>query len=684
MTTTVDPSDDVLRVDAVLFRADRDGRAVPVGGDDPIDLTAPDPPEQDVLRALREAAVRLEAPSDLPSEVVRAVAATSVPRLFRRSPWLREHRALLFADGECVVAEHTLLHHDRIGLHLREAPAGASAGGTSLAPPVESRASESTLGGDTEKTPLSFDLLTGPWIPIADLDGRAAALGVEDALANAHTIRRITAEAPTTTAALHRLLLAIFHRVYGPPSEAAWRELWEAERLPAGPLRTYLDRRRDRFDLFHPRLPFMQCAKLASLTPATAAKLVPYRAVGNNVTLFDHTTSADRVTLSPQEAARWLVTLHAFDPGGMKTPYEKDKSSEQAPCNRFGVVLVEGENLKETLLLNSLVYRPDHERPAMTTPGDGPVWEEHAGPSPKPDKRTPRGWTDLLTWPSRRVLLSASSSGGGTTVDGVVITPGTRLDARLPDEEKMAAFRRPRDTKGRFKRDAPLLPVRLHPLRGVWRHSVELLLTDLWEEGRNRYRPVALDQIAELAEHRHLPLDTVYTLRVFGQCLDPKGSVVETWLEEEIPAPVPLLRARDESLGALVGCAITLADEAGSALRALQADYRREFRGDPAADVDHLYWPRLSRPFATFLVQLGDARANSRSEAPAIRAWGRRVVELAASAADRWVAGSPAEGRAMVALGKQYGLFLTRLHTAERRYHAQAAAYTDGTENADA
>ncbi|MFG1879406.1 type I-E CRISPR-associated protein Cse1/CasA [Sphaerisporangium sp. NPDC049003] len=657
----MDLPDDAVAVDVVLFRAAQDGRAIPIGGAEPVDLTAPDPPDHEMLTVLLDASVRLVASADLPADVVRAVASVSVPPRFQHSPWLYEHRALLFAEGECTLGGHVLRYHDQLGIH------------------VEELALQPQEGGRT-----SFDLLTQPWIPVVRLDGEARVMGLKDVILDAHNIRRVAAEAPTMTASLHRLLLAVFHRAYGPPSEAAWGQLWAAERFPADPLRSYLDPHRHRFDLFHPRLPFMQCAELASLSRATAAKLVPYRAVGNNVTLFDHTTSADRVVLSPEEAARWLVTLHAFDPGGMKTPYEKDKSSERAPCNWFGVVLVEGRSLKESLLLNAPVYRPDYEKPAMTTPEDRPVWEEREGPSPRPDKRTARGWTDLLTWPSRRVLLSANGSGGSTMVDGVVITPGTRLDARLPDEEMMAAFRRPRDAKGRFKRDAPMLPVQLHPLRGIWRHSVELLLTDVWEEGRNRQRPTTLDQIAELAERRYIPSDAVYSLRVFGQRLDSKATVVETWLEEEVPAPVPLLRARDESLGALIGCAITLADEAGSALRALQSGYHREFRDVPVSDIDSGYWPRLSRPFGTFLVDLGNARMAGRSEAPATRSWGRQVTELATSAADRWVAGSPAEGRAMAALGKCYGLFQTRLRTAESRFQAQTNIYSAGTEDADA
>ncbi|MGW0195901.1 type I-E CRISPR-associated protein Cse1/CasA [Nonomuraea sp. NPDC003201] len=653
-------SDDVPLVEVVLFRVSQDGRPVPVSGGGPVDLTAPDSPNEDALRLLLAASVQLTVSADIPEEVVRAIAATPVPSLFQRSPWLYKHRALLLAEDRCIVGGHALRYRDDLGFLLEDAE------------------EESPLGRSS-----SFDLLTQPWIPVVGLDGRATAKGLVDVIAEAHMIRRISAEAPTMTAALYRLVLAVFHRAYGPPNERAWRDLWEAENIPADPLRKYLERHRDRFDLFHPEVPFMQCVDLRSLTPATAAKLVPYRAVGNNVTLFDHTTSGDTVVLTPHEAARWLVTLQAFDPGGMKTPYEKDKSSERAPCNWFGVVLVEGRNLKETILLNTLVYLPDYEKPRMTTPDDRPVWEEQTGPSPRPDKRTVRGWTDLLTWPSRRVLLSTSGSGNNRVVDGVVITPGTRLDAQLPDEELMAAFRRPTDAKGRFKRDAPMLPVRLNPLRGIWRHSVELLLTDVWEEGTNRQRPAALDQIAELAGSNYMPANAVYTLRVFGQHLDSKATVVETWLEEEVPAPVPLLRARDESLGALIGCAIALADEVGSALRSFQAEYRREFRHEPVSDIGHGYWPRLSRPFGALLIDLGRVRTAGRSEGPATRAWGRHVIEIAMAAANRWVAGSPAEGRTMIVLGKHYAVFESRMRKAERLFHAQIKAYAVGSEELD-
>ena len=526
-----------------------------------------------------------------------------------------------------------------------------------------------------QRTVPPFDLTTQPWLPTVDLAGQVTEVGLERLILDAHELRRVSAETPPMTAALYRLLLALVHRVYGPVDEQDWARLWRAPRFEPEPLRSYLRKWRGRFDLFDSTQPFLQCPALASLPPATPAKLVPHRAVGNNVTLFDHTIAGQNDPLTPADAARWLVTAHAFDPGGMKTPFEKDKSSERAPCNYLGVVLVEGANLKDTLLLNALQYRPNHELPPMTTPHDRPVWEDDDAPSPRPGKRAPRGWTDLLTWPSRRVLLTPRLVGDDVLVTGVILAPGVRLDGYSVDVEKMAAFRRPTGPNGKPQRDAPLQPVRLHPLRGVWRHSVELLLTDVWEEGRNRVRPRTLEQLAERAEHGIIPDSAIYTLRVFGQQLDKNASVVTAWMEEEVPAPVALLRASDPVLGALIGSAITLADETGAALRHMQRNYTQDMRAEPTSALDLSYWPRLRAPFTTFLVDLARAKLHQRPETDAVEVWATTVSTLARTAAERWTERAPGGERDVFTVAKHHGRFLGRLTTLNSTFRADAAKY---------
>lgn len=518
---------------------------------------------------------------------------------------------------------------------------------------------------------LSFDLRTEAWVPVVTLDGARTQVGLREVLLQAHQIRRIVGETPTMTAALHRLLLAVLHRAYQPHDDDAWSKLWHATQLPSHELDEYLDEHEDTFDLFHPQRPFLQCPQIASCGPSTAAKLVPGRSTGNNVTLFDHTTASDTVVLEPAQAARWLVTLHAWDPGGMKTPYRKDKSSERAPCNYFGVVLVEGSTLKETLLLNTFRYDPRREQPRQTRATDQPAWEASTPPGPEPDARSPEGWTDLLTWPARRVWLSTAAIDGKPHVDGVVITPGTRLRAQLDEVELMAAFRRP-TIKGKPNPKAPLVPVRLFEDRGVWRHSVEFLLPG----NQHRIRPLALDHIAQLVDADVIGEDTVYTLRVFGQQLDKNASVIESWAEEQIPAPVALLRATDERIGGIIGCAVELADQAGAALRAMERQYRAEFRADTSVAFGFAYWPQLPKPFAVFLRDLANAYRAGRSETALAETWSTVVARTARRAADQWAYGSPRQGRNLLIAGEHHAAFTGLLYRFQELFSAKIAAYT--------
>ncbi|WP_433270612.1 type I-E CRISPR-associated protein Cse1/CasA [Actinosynnema sp. CS-041913] len=520
-----------------------------------------------------------------------------------------------------------------------------------------------------------FDLLTERWIPVLDEHGDADEIGLEQVLTRAHGLLRIVGETPPMTAALYRLVLALLHRGYGPPSEEAWGALWTAKEFPEEPLRHYFADKRSRFDLFDPQRPFFQCAALARLSPSTSYKLVAHRAVGNKVTLFDHTTASDQVTMHPAEAARWLITTQAFDPGGMKTPFIKDKSSQKAPCNTMGVVLLEGATLKETLLLNALGYRPELERPHGTKIDDRPVWEDDAVPEGDPKQRPARGWTDLLTWPSRRILLSHREVDGQQVVDGVVLTPGDRYGGSQPDDEKMAAFRQPVGSNGKPLRDKPLFAVRLHPVRGVWRHSVELLLSDRREENRSRLRPRTLHAIPDRVADGYIPAKAVYTLRVFGQQLDDKGSVVEAYLEDQVPAPVPLLRVDDPVLGALIGTAIALADNAGAALRHMERDYRKDKRAAPSSTLDLDYWPKLDSAFATLLTDLGECWPTGAASTAVVTAWSRHVRRTAQRAGERWARSGRTDVNDLVVMAKYFDRFLTRLATLVRTFDHEVRNY---------
>ncbi|GAB3464376.1 type I-E CRISPR-associated protein Cse1/CasA [Streptomonospora sediminis] len=528
---------------------------------------------------------------------------------------------------------------------------------------------------------MIFDLLHEPWLPAVDSAGEPCGVGLVQAFERAHELRWIDAEAPVVTAALHRLLLALAHRICGPEDNETWLDLWQRDTLPPEPLRKYADQYGDRFDLFGDR-PFLQSPGIPDSKIGTAAQLTMYRSVGSNATLFDQTTAADHVVLDPAEAARWLVTVQAYDTGGTKTPLVADKSSERGPCNQFAAMLVEGATLKQTLLLNMPVYAPGYDLPKNTLDNDRPIWELDTPPGPEPLRtgRAPDGWTDVLTWPARRIRLRRAAGGAETAVDGAAVLPGTRLRAELHTVEQMAAFRRParKGPRGRAVL-GDYRPVQLEELRGVWRHCRELLLPA--DRQGTRVRPRVLDHIAEIAPW--LPRDTVYGLRVFGQRLDPQGGAVHSWLQESVPMPVALLRADTDErrLEELLGYAVGLADDIGAELRDLERDYAAAL-GDSAAKRQHWlleqwYWPELAAPFGVLLRDLGEVLAHSvpgESRArPCIElfdAWGGTVRATADRAQRRWVRDLPrAPSREVLELAAGDLAFCGRTRKLYQQYH---------------
>nr|WP_238427476.1 type I-E CRISPR-associated protein Cse1/CasA [Streptomyces adustus] len=584
-------------------------------------------------------------------------------------------------------------------------------------------------------------MLTEPWLPAVRLDGARQEISLVQALRDAASYRRLVGSSPTMTAALHRLLLALAHRVYQPLDAARWAQLWQAKAdggLPGAELAAYQEKWLSRFDLFDPDMPFFQCPALDN-TPGSTAKLVAGWATGSNRTLFDHTTSDQRPVLPPAQAARWLVTVQAYDTSGTKQPYRKERTAEGGLGNRFGCVLVEGGSLHETLLLNMQRYQPDDELPARTTGRDRPVWEADQPPEPEPDARTPLGWTDLLTWPSRRILLSTTTasgipqvdgvvltpssgipqvdgvvltpssgipqvdgvvltpSSGIPQVDGVVLTPGTRLEGDLLEWEAMAAYRRPwlrGGKQGEFR------AVTLDELRGVWRHSQELLLSsdkrwwNSWRATRyakgplpaqepDRRRPAALDHIAELVEDGYIPEDTVYTLRIFGQRLGDQGGDTYAWYEEAVPAPVALMRADSARIGRILGYAVSLANDLGEQLKLMERQYAADFHRQlskeqekKSSELEILYWPQLAQPFATFLRELGHALLNGTSETEPAERWGQAVSELADKTAWQWLQGAPRRDRSLLTASAHFDDFQLARHKLQRIFRGGLARYS--------
>jgi CRISPR system Cascade subunit CasA len=163
----------------------------------------------------------------------------------------------------------------------------------------------------------SFNLIDGPFIPCVRADGSSAEYSLRDVLLNAHDLADLRDASPLVTVALHRLLLAILHQVYRGPKNAAERlAIRTAGRFDTDRITGYLEKWKDRFDLFCEKHPFYQRAGFEIEDAAGTNRLAQELACNNNPTLFDHTVNELAPDLSAAEAARAVVCTHAYAVGG--------------------------------------------------------------------------------------------------------------------------------------------------------------------------------------------------------------------------------------------------------------------------------------------------------------------------------------------------------------------------------
>lgn len=399
----------------------------------------------------------------------------------------------------------------------------------------------------------SFCLVSEPWIPCEHLDGTRVELGIRDVLVHAHELRAIADSSPLVTAALHRLLLAILHRCFGPPDIAAWKDLYEAKRFSASSLERYLGKWRERFDLFHPERPFYQVRGLPFDPDGIDILVTERTAWGGGVSLFQHRPEGVGTTLSPAEAARWLLCAQSFSPGGLVRKPGEPASASAGPLNRGAIVLLRGDSLFETLVLNLVVYAPALDLPLPGNPKrDLPAWEREAPPrslnrSDEP-KRMPDGWIDLLTWQSRRLELRMDNQ----RVTGCVRCVGQGLHEDTPLDPMIA---------WRVDEKYGYLPLGFDADRAFWRDSHALFQAA--QEVKDVRRPRALDQLAQREVRDVIPLERRFTLDLFGMRGDRAS--IRLVRAESVPVRAKLLS--DPDLGASIRENLAVAEQAAAALR---------------------------------------------------------------------------------------------------------------------
>jgi CRISPR system Cascade subunit CasA len=523
---------------------------------------------------------------------------------------------------------------------------------------------------------FSFNLIDEPWIPCRMSDsGGHVELGLAETLARAHEVQEIGDPTPLVTVALHRMLLAVLHRLFGPADLGAWQRLWEAGQWPRADLDVYWRRWRARFDLFASDRPFYQAAHLDSEEAVPISKLLPELASGNNPTLFDHTTDDNPPALSAALTARCLMSAQSFSPGGLVSRVsEADKSARAAPLVKGAVVLARGRTLFETLMLNLHPYNRALGLPFEAKPDDAPAWERTEGP--QAEERWPTGYLDLLTWQSRQIrLLPEIDSGGRVVVHQVVIMKGNQFPSEftLHGRETMLAF-------WKLERGVEAwLPLGFQEDRALWRDSLALLqsLDD------RRARPRMLDRLDELAELGVLDRSASIPIDLFGLCAD--RAKVLFWRHERTVVPLAYLKSDGEEILSRLGRALRLSEEAGQLLVTTARRVGEHIlsggpgRADPRRLADlaerlapgRPYWSRLELPFRRLLLTLPTSEE-------ALAEWATEVRRAARGAFDAAMSGLEVGPRTLRAVAQGGRLFIRDLENLTSPFFTQEAPNAPG------
>lgn len=440
--------------------------------------------------------------------------------------------------------------------------------------------------------PESFVLADRPWIPCERLDGTVVELSTHDALVEAGSLRGIVDPSPLVVAVLHRHLLAIVHRVVdGPRDFEAWAAVVRAGRFEDTGVAAYLDRVRDRLDLFHDEKPFAQVRGLVAQFPDYLDPIdqlgIERSSWGGARALFQHRPSSYRACMSPAEAARALLVHHAFATGGLVKKPNEPTSATAAPLVRSGVILLRGRTLFETLVANLLPYAPELEQPVAATAADAPSWEQPPLPrelrrTDEP-KRVPLGWLDMLTWIARRIELVRE----GDEVVSYVRCVGQGLADGAPNDP-IVSYRL--DDKRGF------VSLGIDPERAFWRDATALF-ESAKSKGRSHVRPRTLDHIGSLEAQEVVGARAAYQIELHG--LAAVKSRLDSVRVERVWVRAHYLE--DPDVRDAVTKMLDVSNDAASALRSSLWTYGRhmlsEGSRDPAtADVGNLVRSMHSEP----------------------------------------------------------------------------------------
>jgi CRISPR system Cascade subunit CasA len=503
---------------------------------------------------------------------------------------------------------------------------------------------------------MSFNLIQEPWIPVVNDNWEYQELSLLDFFRTWKNLSEIQADNPPTTLAIYRLLLVIMHSAYQGPKNI---DDWERIQLDDGKKAIeYLEKWRDRFDIFHPEYPFMQDLAL------TEDKAVPIFALHtmSTSTVFSHEHEFSGYAISLPEAARLLVRLQSVDITSLRAFYPKQTSGNRSAVNTPTInnanVLIVGRTLKSTLMMNLMEYDLERNKPAALMPGtkDLPSWEvSYAG---KPTSSIPNAYISYLTYPWRRLNLFRC----GDVVDRIAITMGNSLPNDLPFNQWECGLA--------FKEGKP---IRISPKRQLWRNAHSFI-----RSADKESRPQIVGWVAKLAAEEGL-VDKLINLQIFGMCADKAKPLA--WSVDRFA--VPTIYIQDKKLSQRLKDAVDFAEEhrqifaafRGSPYQVLAEVLKNNEAGNLASALDgeSRYWSTLDPIFLKLLEELPKNKEEIEDK---LSAWKKAVQKAASNAftdSIESIRNYEARAKALQSLGwKLADLRLTPAERAERKAKAKA------------
>ena len=507
-------------------------------------------------------------------------------------------------------------------------------------------------------TSPDFNLCHEPWIPVLYVSGQTQEVSLKQLFDESNSIRKIHSGDATTDVAILGVAVAIFFRAVLENTEE-YGELYREpkkwiQNISSGGseqlyfVQDYLKKYQDRFNLFDAERPFMQVADLH--TSKGEVKPVSRLVLDSESEYFSMRAEQALTSLSYAEAARYLVTVQAYDYSGIKSGAVGDprvKGGRGYPIGvgwygATGKIIIHGENLIETLLycidyeqlLNVEKVKGKSHRIALQ---DKPVWERelpdtaapraYKGGDPTKYKDEPApaaGMCEILTWQSRRVRLFPENG----RVTGVLVSNGDKWLDRNTYTDPLTAYRfsKNQSTQTHYV----WMPQTHSAERTLWR-GADALLTRLSSSQEKQNKPATV--IRQISSGKYFSPDTKTKIQLVGMVYGTQSSIVEETIDESVTLELGILTEQGAEISAMVrdniqltmDAAIALGQYTGNLLRAAGKEY--EFRPSVTESILH----RMEDEFRSWLADLSVSDDVSAQAAK----WQSKVRRILESEADQ-------------------------------------------------